>query len=191
MWMPQDLINHKSTSIQVMAWCHHSNTDHIGVQYSPCNSVSTLHLAHSWDTYYNVIRPTETSQDGIPCKISNTYPKEAWQYMMIRRNNSNLEKQICSAILIFFTCSAMNTGWWEIYIHSCYSLVKIAFAPICTCKNNRRTWHHNASTSHSLDVTDQLWWHHNPKSEKTILENNCEMCDPWLFLEELCVQDIK
>ena len=26
-------------------------------------------------------------------------------------------------------------------------------APICACKNNRRTWHHNASISHSHDAT--------------------------------------
>ena len=69
----------------------------------------------------------------------------------------------------------MNTGWWEIDIHGCYSLVKIAFAPICTCKNNRRIWRHNASDSRSHDVTDQLWWHHNVKSEKTVLSNNGEM----------------
>ena len=55
----------------------------------------------------------------------------------------------------------MNTGWWEIDIHGCYSLVKIAFAPICACKNNRRIWRHNASISRSRDVTDHLWWRHN------------------------------
>ena len=52
----------------------------------------------------------------------------------------------------------MNTGWWEIDIHGCYSLVKIAFAPICACKNNRQMWRHNASISCSRDVTDPLWW---------------------------------
>ena len=59
----------------------------------------------------------------------------------------------------------MNTGWREIGIHCCYSLVKIAFVPICACKNNRRMSRHNASTSRSRDVTDQLWWRHNAKSE--------------------------
>ena len=45
---------------------------------------------------------------------------------------------------------SVNTGW--------YSLVKIAFVPICACRNTRRIWRHNASTSRSRDVTDQLKW---------------------------------
>ena len=85
----------------------------------------------------------------------------------------------------------MNTGWWEIDIHGCYSLVKIAFATICACKNNRRIWRHNASISRSRDVTDQLWWRHNAESEKTVFDDNCDMGDGWLFLEKLCVKDIK
>ena len=66
----------------------------------------------------------------------------------------------------------MNTGWWEIDIRGCYWLVKIAFAPICTCKNNRRIWRHNARTPRSCDVTNQAWWRHNGKSEKTALCDN-------------------
>ena len=85
----------------------------------------------------------------------------------------------------------MNTGWWEIDIHGCYSLVKIAFAPIWACENNRRIWRHNASISCSRDVTDPLWWRHNAKSETTVPGDNCEMSDRWLFLAELCVQDIQ
>ena len=81
----------------------------------------------------------------------------------------------------------MNTGWWEIDIHGCYSLVKIAFAPICARKNNRRIWHHNASASRSRDITYQLWWCHNVKSEKTVPSNNCEMSDRWLFVAEWTV----
>ena len=50
-----------------------------------------------------------------------------------------------------------------------YSLVKMAFAPICSCKNNKGILHHNVITSHSHDVTDQLWWRHDAKSEKTVL----------------------
>ena len=42
-------------------------------------------------------------------------------------------------------------GWWDIDIHGCYSLMKIAFAPICACKNNRRIWRHNTSILHSRD----------------------------------------
>ena len=85
----------------------------------------------------------------------------------------------------------MNTGWWEIDIHGCYLLVKIAFAPICTCKNNRRTWGHNASALHSHDVTDQLWWRHNVNSEKTVHSGNGKMSDQWLFVVEWCVQCMK
>ena len=36
-----------------------------------------------------------------------------------------------------------------------YSLVKITFAPIGACKNNRRIRRHNANTPRSRDVTDQ------------------------------------
>ena len=71
----------------------------------------------------------------------------------------------------------MNTGWWEIDIHGCYSLVKIVFAPICACKNNRRIWRHNASISRSRDFTDQLWWRHNATAENTFLGNNDETND--------------
>ena len=66
----------------------------------------------------------------------------------------------------------MNTRWWEIYIYDCYSLVKITFASIRSCKNNRRIWRYNASTPCSRDVTDQLWRRHNAMSEKTVLNDN-------------------
>ena len=71
----------------------------------------------------------------------------------------------------------MNTGWWEIDIHGCYSLVKIAFAPICASENNWWIWCQNASISRSHDVTDPLWWRHNAKSETTVLGDNCEMSE--------------
>ena len=48
---------------------------------------------------------------------------------------------------------------------------------ICACKNNRRIWHHNASVLHSRDVTYQLWWRHNTKSEKIVLSDNGEIND--------------
>ena len=76
--------------------------------------------------------------------------------------------------MLFLTRYAINTGWWYIEIHSCDSLVKI-FAPICTWENNRRIWCHNASALRFRDITDQLWWRHNVKSEKTVLNNNGEM----------------
>ena len=84
----------------------------------------------------------------------------------------------------------MNTWWWEIDIHGCYSLMKIAFAPNCKCKNNWRIWRHKASTPHSHDVTDKLWWRHNAKSEKTVPINNGEIRNWQLILAELCFQDI-
>ena len=40
-------------------------------------------------------------------------------------------------------------------------------------------------------TSDQLWWHHNAKSEKTIISDKGEMSDQWFFLVELWVQDIK
>ena len=46
-----------------------------------------------------------------------------------------------------------------------------------TCKNNRRIWRHNASTLPSRDVTDQLCWRHNAKSENTVLSDNGEISD--------------
>ena len=59
----------------------------------------------------------------------------------------------------------MNTGWRDIDIHGCYSLVKIAFVLICACNDNRRIWRHNTRISRSRDVTDQLWYH-SARSEK-------------------------
>ena len=64
-------------------------------------------------------------------------------------------------------------------IHGCYSLVK--------CKNTGRIKRNNVS---SRDVTDQLWWRQNAKSEKTVLGDNAHVSDRWLFLAELCVQKI-
>ena len=58
------------------------------------------------------------------------------------------------------------------------------------CKNNWRIWRHNASTPHSHDVTDKLWWRHNAKSEKTVLSDNGEIRNWQLILAELCFQDI-
>ena len=56
-----------------------------------------------------------------------------------------------------------------INMHGCYSSVKIAFAPICACTNNRWTCSHNANNLRSSDVTDQLWWRHNAKPERPSL----------------------
>ena len=84
----------------------------------------------------------------------------------------------------------MNTGWWEIDFHGCYPQVKIVFAPVCACKNSRRIWRHNASTPPPRDVTEQLWWRHNAGSEETVLGDNGEISDRWLFVTELCVENM-
>ena len=84
----------------------------------------------------------------------------------------------------------MNIVRWEIEINGCYLLVKFAFAPICACKNNRRIWRHNASTPHSRDVTDQHGWRHNV-NQKNALSDNGEINNRYLFLAELCIQDMK
>ena len=49
------------------------------------------------------------------------------------------------------------------------------FAPICVCSNDQRIWGHNAGAVRSCDVTDQLWWRHNTKSEKAVLSDNGEI----------------
>ena len=76
---------------------------------------------------------------------------------------------LTSENLVFWHAKAWisDCGWWEIDIHGSYSLVKIAFAPICPCKNNRRIWRHNASTSRSLNVIDQPWGRHNALVRET------------------------
>ena len=79
----------------------------------------------------------------------------------------------------FITHKALNTGWWEIDIHSCFSLVYVVFALIHTCKNNQ--WlccHNDASTLCPANVTG---WHHNAKSENTVLAENGEMNNQWLI----------
>ena len=86
----------------------------------------------------------------------------------------------------FLTRYAMNTGWWEFDIYGCYSLLKIASTPIYACKNNRQKLRHNASTTRSRDVTDQLWWRHNARSEKTVPSDNSEMiCRRSIFLNRI------
>ena len=82
----------------------------------------------------------------------------------------------------------MNPEWREIDIHGCDSLEKIAFGPICACKNNRRIWRHNASTSRSLDVrstvltsqcyvrTDRPWRQLRNERSMIVLANLCVQC---------------
>ena len=48
-------------------------------------------------------------------------------------------------------------------------------------KNNRQTI---IIPSRSLDLTDQLWWRHNAKSEKALLDDHGEISDRCLFLSE-------
>ena len=78
------------------------------------------------------------------------------------------------AWFVILTRYAMNTAWCEIDNHGCYSIVKKKSAPICTYKNNWGIWRHIAITSRSHDGTDQLWWHHNAKSEKNRPWQQCQ-----------------
>ena len=82
----------------------------------------------------------------------------------------------CLVVLLFSYTLSHEYLWWEIDILGCYSPVKIAFAPICACKNNRRIWRHNASTPCSHDVIGQLWWRHK-YPEKIVLSDNGEIGD--------------
>ena len=68
-------------------------------------------------------------------------------------------------------------------IHSSYLLVNINFVAICACENNRQISCHHESTSHLRHFTGQLWWHHNAKSEKTVLGDNGEM----ICFQQVCV----
>ena len=112
--------------------------------------------------------------------------------ILCKQSHSLLRFVICGAVrFAFLTRQAVNTGWWKINIHVCYSLVKIAFAPVCACKNNRQIWCHNASTSRlhasqiSCDDVTIL------SQKRPYLSDNGEMSDRWLFLAEFGVQDIK
>ena len=51
--------------------------------------------------------------------------------------------------------------YWESDIYSCPSSVKIAFAPICVCKNHRWIWRHNTSTSRSRNCLFRTFWSHH------------------------------
>ena len=53
--------------------------------------------------------------------------------------------------------------------------------PIYMYKNSRRIGRHNTSASRFRQVTGQLWWRHNAKSEKTVHGRNAVMGDPWLL----------
>ena len=69
----------------------------------------------------------------------------------------------------------------EIDIHGCYSLVMMAFAPICMCRNNQWIWCHNVSTSHLCDVTDWTVVMSQYQAKKTVLGENGKMRNQWLF----------
>ena len=60
--------------------------------------------------------------------------------------------------------------------------MKSTFAPICA-------WRARTIDEYDVtkSVTDQLWWRHDAKSEKTVLSDSGEMSDRWLVLAELCV----
>ena len=100
--------------------------------------------------------------DGYRCLIYTTLLNKECHALcqtLTRKHNSNVLWSLLYMIKCpFLRRYAVSTGWWEIDIHGCYSLVKINLAPICTSKNNRRIWRHNNTTSRSHEVTGQLWW---------------------------------
>ena len=123
----------------------------------PCTKWSQMHF-HKW---------IPKDRNGFQTVLKRYIPPVSDSFLMFRimmTMTHNYNK--VTGIMIFLTRYAVNTGWWEIGIQDCYSLVKIAIAPICACKNNRRIWRHNASASGSRDVRDQPWWRQNAKSRK-------------------------
>ena len=46
----------------------------------------------------------------------------------------------------------LHTKLWILGVEKRHSRLLFTFASICTSKNNRRTWHHNACISRSCDV---------------------------------------
>ena len=78
----------------------------------------------------------------------------------------------------------MNTGWWEIDIHGCCSLVKITFASIGTCKTM-------LVPSRSRDVTGQLNYVTMLSQKRPSLATIAKWAIEESFLAELCIQDIK
>ena len=95
--------------------------------------------------------------------------------------NNMMKWNVCMQWIWWYFSYTLSSGCLKIAIRVCSSLVKIACAPTCACKNNRRIWRHNSSTSRSRDTTDQLWWRHYAESENTFLGNNDKMNDRWLF----------
>ena len=101
-------------------------------------------------------------QDGANPASSLTGPPYLWQ-------------------AVFLTRQAVNIGLWEIDSRGCNSLVKIAFAPICACKNNQLIWRYNASTPSSRASQINCGDSQNTKSEWTVPRDNGEISHRQLF----------
>ena len=114
------------------------------------------HLYSEWN------RSLESMKLGFRIFISYMLSRE---YHLVRERErlslsaflrtEDIEVHIVHISRVIITYTLEYTIWWEINIHSSYSLVKITIAPIYTCKNNRRIWRHNDSISHHRcgDVT--------------------------------------
>ena len=78
---------------------------------------------------------------------------------------------------VFLTHKAVNTGWWEINIHGCYSLVKIAFAPICAARtiDEYESWGDLPMIFTRDEVTSENHWQKHLKSDQKIVihRNSC------------------
>ena len=82
--------------------------------------------------------------------------------------------------------------WRHFNVHPNYTLKTRVHGPaLCQFACARTTDEYDitiTSNAHSRDVTDQLWWCHKPK--KTVLGDDDELSDRWLFLAYSFVQGI-
>ena len=82
-----------------------------------------------------------------------------WQLGITTSRHHHLTMRSAACIVPVHCINFLHAKPWirgYIDIHGCYSLVKIDYAPICACNDNRQIWLHNTSISRSHDVTDQL-----------------------------------
>ena len=80
-------------------------------------------------------------------------------------------------------------GWWEIDIHGCYSLVKIVLRQFARARTIDE--YDVKMLVYPVRVTSQINCGDVTMPWKTVLDDNCDMSDRWLFSEKMCVKDIK
>ena len=106
-----------------------------------------------------------------PPEVENTLRYFQHQYHW-RYNEENVPNWCKSCIIPFLHAKPSIPSGEK-------SIFTVVMFAICACENNRWIWIwcHNVSTPRSRAVTDQLWWRHIVKSEKTVLSNNGEISD--------------